>query len=190
MKKIKLAVVASIALASIYAFNTKNTKPAELNYKANTEKSKVEFSGSKKNGYHPGYVNVKSGGLAVENGKIIGGNFVIDMGSVVVTDGAGEKLAGHLKAPDFFDVTKFGEASYVITSINYTSDNTATIKGDLTLKGVTVNVELIAQIRSVDEKAVFAEAFLNLDRTLFGMSYGAGNISKDVQISVHLFANK
>jgi polyisoprenoid-binding protein YceI len=192
MKKLKIAVIASIALVSIYAFTPKSTKFIEPNYKANLENSKVEFSGSKKNGYHPGVFNLKSGGLAIEAGKITGGNFVIDMASVKVTDGAGEKLAGHLKAPDFFDVAKFGEATYNITSVNYTSENTATIKGDLTVKGITVNVNLDAFIRSVDETkgTFFAEAFLNLDRTLFGINYGAGNISKDVQVSIHLFASK
>jgi polyisoprenoid-binding protein YceI len=192
MKKLKIAAIASVALVSMYAFSPKSVKLVETNYKANLENSKVEFSGSKKNGFHPGVLSLKSGGLAVEGGKITGGNFVIDMASVKVTDGAGEKLAGHLKAPDFFDVAKFGEATYNITSVNYTSENTATIKGDLTVKGVTVGVNFDAFIRSVDEAkgTVFAEAFLNLDRTLFGMNYGVGNVSKDVQIAVHLFASK
>ncbi len=192
MKKIKMALVASIALAGIYAFSPKSTKFVETNYKANVETSKVDFSGSKKNGYHPGVLSLKSGGLAVENGKITGGNFVIDMASVKVTDGAGEKLAGHLKAPDFFDIAKFGEATYNITSVNYTSENTAAIKGDLTVKGITVPVNFDAFIRSVDDAkgTLFAEAFLNLDRTLFGINYGVGNVSKDVQIGVHLFASK
>ena len=69
MKKLKIAAIASVALVSMYAFSPKSVKLVETNYKANLENSKVEFSGSKKNGFHPGVLSLKSGGLAVEGGS-------------------------------------------------------------------------------------------------------------------------
>lgn len=110
------------------------------------------------------------------------------MANVKVTDGAGAKLEGHLKSADFFDVAKFGEATYKISSVSYTGDNTATINGTLNLKGTSLPVSFQAAIRNADDKGFFAEAFFSLDRTLFGVNYGIGNVAKDVQVAVHLFA--
>jgi len=95
-----------------------------------------------------------------------------------------------LKSGDFFDVAKFGEATYKITSVSYSDDTNATINGELNLKGTSLPVSFKAVIRSADEKGLFAEAFFALDRTLFGINYGIGNIAKDVQVAVHLYATK
>ena len=45
-------------------------------------------------------------------------------------------------------------------------------------------------IRSADANAIFAQAFFAVDRNLLGISYGKGNVSDDVQISIHLYAKK
>ena len=45
-------------------------------------------------------------------------------------------------------------------------------------------------MREASDSKVFAEAFFSLDRTKFGIVYGAGMVSNDVQIGVHLFAGK
>ncbi|MCW3088020.1 MAG: Lipid-binding protein, partial [Sediminibacterium sp.] len=44
------------------------------------------------------------------------------------------------------------------------------------------------QIRNADDKGFFAESFLTLDKTLVGITYGAGNVYNDVQLAVHIFA--
>ena len=124
----------------------------------------------------------------VDGGKLTGGKFVLDLANLKVTDGAGDRLAGHLKSGDFFDVTKFGEAVYEITGVNYISANTAAISGNLTVKETTVPVNLQAMIRNSDEKGFFAQAFITLDKNLVGITYGAGNVSNDVQLAIHLFA--
>ncbi|MFX8316457.1 YceI family protein, partial [Acinetobacter baumannii] len=58
------------------------------------------------------------------------------------------------------------------------------------LKGASVPVSFNASVRGTDDKGFFGEAFFSLDRTLFGINYGVGNVAKDVQIAVHLFATK
>ncbi len=52
-------------------------------------------------------------------------------------NGLNDKLNEHLKSPDFFDVQKFPQASYVSTSIEPTSPTTAHVNGELTIKGIT-----------------------------------------------------
>lgn len=190
MKKIIIACASFVVIAGTVAF-TKATKVGEpVSYTVNAKESKVDFSGSKKGGYHPGYFPVKDGNVTVVNGKITGGKFTIDVAGIKVTDGAGEKLEGHLKAPDFFDATKFADAIFEIKSVKYKSAENATISGDLTLKGTTSKISFDAKVREVSETKLFAEANFSIDRTKFGISYGVGNVSSDVQIGVHLFASK
>jgi polyisoprenoid-binding protein YceI len=77
---------------------------------------------------------------------------------------------------------------YEITSVNYTDNNTASITGNLTVKSTTVPVTITALVRSSDEKGFFAQSFVNLDRTVLGINYGLGNVSKDVELAIHIFA--
>jgi polyisoprenoid-binding protein YceI len=186
MKKVFLAIALVASTVGIYSFTTKVADT----FAVNTATSKVEFIGSKKAGYHPGNFSLKSGSVTVEAGKITGGSFVIDLASLKVTDEAGAKLEGHLKSPDFFDFSKGTEATYTISSVKYTSADKAEIDGNLTLKGVTAPVKFIASVRGIDATKLFAEATFSLDRTAFGINYGAGMVANDVQVTVHLFAGK
>ena len=107
-----------------------------------------------------------------------------------ITDEAGEKLAGHLSSADFFDVAKFGEATFQIKTVKYTTANKATLAGSVTIKGITKQISFQAIIRNADEKGFFAEAFFPIDRTLFGINYGVGAIDTQVQLAVHIYATK
>ena len=188
MKKIVLSIVFTAALASLYSFAPIKKSTAAVTYTVATDASKVEFTGSKKAGYHNGSFALKSGAISVDNGKLTGGKFVIDLTTVKAD--AGEKLEGHLKSPDFFDVAKFAEATYEITAVNYTSATTADIIGNLSLKGVSVPVKFSTVIRNIDDKKFFAQANFTIDRTLWALNYGIGMVSNDVQVAVFLFANK
>jgi polyisoprenoid-binding protein YceI len=190
MKKLLFALAGTALVAGLYSFTSVNSTKDVVSYTVNAEKSRVDWVGSKKNDYHTGYFVVKSGSLQVDGGKLKGGEFVIDLANLKVTDAAGDRLNGHLKSADFFDVAKFGEATYKITNVNYTSESNATISGVLNLKGASVPVSFNASVRGADDKGFFGEAFFSLDRTLFGINYGIGNVAKEVQVAVHLFATK
>ncbi len=189
MKKVLFALTGIAFLAGTYAFKPATEKKAATSLAVNTEKSRVDWVGSKKADFHTGYFPIKSGSVTVDGGKLTGGKFVIDLANLKVTDaGGGDRLTGHLKTPDFFDVAKFGEATYEITSVTYTSENTADINGTLNLKGTSLPVKFTTMIRGIDDKGFFAQAFFSLDRTLFGVNYGIGAVSKDVELAVHIFA--
>jgi polyisoprenoid-binding protein YceI len=190
MKKMALALLSTAFLAGIYSFTGVTSTKEVITYKVEAGKSRVDWVGSKKNDFHTGFFNVKSGSVQVNGGKVTGGEFVIDLANLKVTDAAGAKLEGHLKAADFFEVAKYGEATYKITNVVYNDETNATITGELNLKGASLPVSFKAAIRSADEKGLFAEAFFAMDRTLFGINYGVGNIAKDVQVAVHLYATK
>jgi polyisoprenoid-binding protein YceI len=190
MKKLLFSLTLIAASISLFSFTTKESKKQATYFTIDAKKSKVNWVGSKKQDFHTGYFPVKSGSVQVVGGKLIGGSFVIDIAGNKVTDDAGAKLEGHLSAPDFFDVAKFGEATFTITSIKYIKADKATITGDVTIKGVKAAVSFDAYIRNTDDKGFFAEAFFPLDRTLFGINYGVGMIDSDVQLAVHIYGNK
>ncbi|MGZ5191758.1 MAG: YceI family protein, partial [Flavisolibacter sp.] len=77
-----------------------------------TTASKIEWVATKVSGYHTGTIHIKNGVLQSTGGNITGGNFTMDMNSIVVSGPKGSdpkgnaKLLGHLKSPDFFEVDK------------------------------------------------------------------------------------
>lgn len=66
-----------------------------------------------------------------DNSKV---NVNIDVASIDSNHAERDK---HLRGEDFFNVSKYPEARFVSTAFNDHGDGTATLKGDLTLKGVT-----------------------------------------------------
>ena len=76
--------------------------------------SNIKWIGSKVTESHYGTINIDRGVLQInEEGELVGGEFVIDMNSLLCTDIENEiykkKLEDHLKDEDFFDVEKFSE---------------------------------------------------------------------------------
>ena len=185
MKKIILSSVFALATVALFSFNNPRSTKAVETFTVTAQKSRVDFTGSKKSDFHTGVIPVKSGTVKVDGGKLVGGSFVVDVAGMKVTDPAGDKLAGHLSSADFFDVAKFGEATFNISAVKYT-----TLTGSVTIKGIAKEISFEAIIRSADEKGFFAEAFFPIDRTLFGISYGVGAIDTQVQLAVHIYASK
>jgi polyisoprenoid-binding protein YceI len=142
------------AAAKTYAFSPAN--------------SKIEFTGSKVTGKHDGGFNKFVGELNVANGKLAGsGNkVVIDMTS---TFSDAERLTGHLKSPDFFDVAKFPTATFVTTAIEPTATNSI-VTGNLTFHGVTKQISFPAKIEVTDD-AVKLDAEFFLNRFDFDIKY-------------------
>ncbi len=190
MKKIILSSAFALATVTLFSFNNPKSTKAVETYTVTAQKSRVDFTGSKKSDFHTGTIPVKSGTVKIDGGKLVGGSFVVDVAGMKVTDEAGDKLAGHLSSADFFDVAKFGQATFNISTVKYTTADRATLTGSVTLKGITKDISFEAIIRSADEKGFFAEAFFPIDRTLFGINYGVGAIDTQVQLAVHIYATK
>ncbi len=186
--------------------------------KVDTTESKIEWVATKVSGYHTGTVNVKNGELSIQDGKITGGNFVMDMNSIVVSGPPGSdeksnnKLLGHLKSPDFFEVSAHPIASFVITSVapysgsvkdttdprqesisKYKVANpTHIVSGNLTIKGIAKNIDFPASIVIADNSAN-AIAKFNIDRTQWNIIYPGKPddlIRNDIHLGVSLKAKK
>ena len=192
----KLMSLVALSVSSILLFSFIAKKPVDT-YNVDVKQSKIEWSGTKKSGYHPGSFALKGGSISVENGKLTGGSFVIDLASLKVLDDAGVQLEGHLKSKDFFNVDSINNtATFDIKSVKYISESKATIDGVLTIKGVKAKVSFTSStaFTSVKEgdaiSRFFGHATFSLDRTLLGLTAVPGHIDNDVQISVYLFAGK
>jgi polyisoprenoid-binding protein YceI len=176
-------------------------------FKVNAGASIVGWLGSKAAYNHAGTVKIQSGSLHVENGNITQGEYVIDM-STIMENGLGtmndqkkvDDLVGHLKSPDFFDVAQFPTATFKITGSAPGGENgaTHTIKGDLTIKGITKPISFPAKM-TVSENEVKGSALFKVNRADFDVKYGSDKffdnlgdkvISNDIDFSVDLVANK
>jgi polyisoprenoid-binding protein YceI len=166
MKNLKLfAVTALIMIASIATAQTK---------KINAEKSSIAWVGKKVTGAHSGTIAFKEGNLIFKKSKLVGGNFTVDMNSILVTDikaGQGkENLEGHLKADDFFGTEAFPTATLVFKSIGDKGNGTYSVTADLTIKNVTESVKFEMTTAKNTAKTAF-----KIDRTKFGIKYGSGS---------------
>lgn len=159
--------------------------------------STVQWKGTKVTGAHEGTITIKEGRLVVDGGKVTGGTFVLDMNSISSTDLEGEwkeKLDGHLKSEDFFDVANNPEAKFEITGVeNETDDDEAKVSGNLTIKGITKNISFDAKaIELTDSKANITANF-NIVRGDWGVNYAGKEddlISKEINFNISLVAKK
>lgn len=145
---------------------------AQQKLTADASKTKLEWLGEKVTGKHEGAINLQSGWLNWKDNKIQSGEFVIDMTSITSFENL-DKLVGHLKSDDFFGVEKYPTSKLVITESTSFEKGTATVKGNLTIKGVTNPVEFKAAYQKKDDGNWFF-ANIDIDRTKYNVRYGSG----------------
>jgi polyisoprenoid-binding protein YceI len=174
-------------------------------YNVDAMNSMVNWSGSKLTGTHTGTLKVSNGNVTMNKGKVTGGTFTIDMNSLTNTDlaaGQGkEKLEGHLKSPDFFDVGAHPTASFTITKVAEAMGDDAVnalVYGNLTIKGVEKNVGFKAMINDKGEGVSISAPEFSINRTDFGIEFGSNSIlgvAKDkaiddnIKLSIELSAS-
>lgn len=166
-------------------------------YTLDTAASKLVWKGTKVTGEHTGTVNFKSGALNVNEGKLTGGNFVLDMTSISSTDLEGEyktKLDGHLKNEDFFAVESNPEASFTVTEVKPgATAQDLVISGNLVIKGISKNITFDAKVSEATETEVKATANFNIERADWGVNYTGKEddlISKQINFDVTIVAKK
>ena len=159
------------AAAAVEVFTPAKAEGKE--FKIDATNSKIIWIGTKVTGKHNGTINLKEGSVFVKDGSIVAGKFVADMASLDDKDLSGEyhdKLNKHLKSDEFFDVAKFPEGLFEISAVEK-SEKGATIKGNLTLKGITHGVTFDAEIVSDKNIPKAAKATFNIDRKKWGIVY-------------------
>lgn len=158
------------------AFGAASFTNTVMEKKIDIKSSSIAWTGKKVLGSHKGTIKLKSGHLNMDGEKLTGGEFVVDMTTINVTDLSGEnkgKLEGHLKSDDFFGIDKHPTAKLVITKATKnikSNEEGYSIAGDLTIKGTTNPVKFNMVI--IDDTA---SSVLKIDRTKYGVRYGSGS---------------
>jgi len=177
----------------------------------NVSDSKIEWIGTKVTGYHTGTVPLKNGEIYVSNGGVTGGKIVMDVanmnvsGPKAVDSTSNNKLLGHLKSADFFDVSTYPDATFEFTNVKPYSggpvkdtvderqkeideykvtDPTHLVSGNLTMKGVTKNIEFPARI-TISGNTAEAVAKFNINRKDWGIVY-KGKPDDLIRDEIHL----
>lgn len=189
-------------IAVIFAFLAMAFTARTTEYKVDAKQSKVVWLGKKVTGEHTGAINIADGKLLSDGKTISGGSFNIDMASMTCTDladaGYNEKFVGHLKSDDFFSTAKFPKSTFVITKVTSTGKDQYNVKGNLTIKGITKELEFPATITTAGNQ-IKAKAKIVVNRTLYDIKYGSGSffdnlgdkaINDDFELNVDLVAAK
>ena len=124
---------------------------------------------------HTGMIRIAGGEINMEGENIVAGSFHVDMNSIVLTDALKDNeekskyLIGHLMSEDFFAVDSFPMSTFDITSVKaIESDSvkaTHTIRGNLTMRGITKNISFPATVMMHDEKLHIKADTFTIDRT-------------------------
>lgn len=171
--------VLSLALAIVFGATATATTPVEGEKKeVNSETSKVTWKAYKVTGSHTGTVDLKSGALLFDGDKLTGGEFVVDMPTLISTDLEGEfkgKLEGHLKSDDFFGVANHPTSKLVFTNVKASGKNSYEVTGDLTIKGITKPITFDVSVYGSK-----ATATLKVDRAEYDVKYGSGSFFENL----------
>lgn len=107
-------------------------------------------------------------------------------------DGFVPKLNEHLQTPDFFNTEAFPVITFASTGIEVTGKNTATISGDLTIKGLsqpaTLNVTFNKEGENPftkDMRAGFSATGI-IKRSDYGIEYALPAVADEVGIAIEV----
>jgi polyisoprenoid-binding protein YceI len=207
MKTQKSVFIAILALGIITASCTQGEKKLKAkaedkssssmsipNVTINPEASKVMWAGTMLGIYtHEGTLDMTEASLDISDGKITGGSFTVDMNTMIATDenynpeegSTPEKLIGHLKSPDFFDVENYPTASFTITG---SEGNTVT--GMLTIRGETNEEKVENVLMTKEGDMVKITGDMTVDRKKYGVSWDSPVqdrvLSNDMELNIKL----
>lgn len=196
-----LAVAMTSCMQSPQGEKVQSSDASEISFpkdamelKADIEMSKIEWLGTKPTGTHFGTLGIQDGSLFIKDGKLLGGEFTMDMNSIEVLDlddpEMKGKLTGHLKSADFFLVDSFPTANFKFASVVPIEANqeekgnivpTHRIEGNLTMRGVTRKVSFPAMIEITENSVKGETPQFVLNRTEWNVNYGSKSIFAELK---------
>lgn len=171
---------------------------ADGTYMIDTEKSVVKWEGTMVGMYsHNGTLDFSKGSVTIKDGKITGGELVVDMTSITPTDEnynaeegkTKEKLVKHLMSDDFFLVSEHPNATFKISGSNET-----TVKGEMTIRGNANMIAIDGYDMHVHDGEVHLTASTELDRQAYDVAFSHPMedmvLSDDLKIDIDITATK
>ena len=106
-----------------------------------------------------------------------------------------ERRDNHLRGPEFFDSEKHPEMTFKSTKVEKSGENLM-VTGNFTLRGTTKSITIPVKVAGFAKgrrgMVMGAIAKTSIDRTDFGVNYGAdgGMISKEVNVTLNIEARQ
>lgn len=154
-------------------------------YTISPSSSTLTWNGEKVvGGSHQGKLKIKNSFIKFNGNKPSEAQVVVDMTSITNSDLKDEKwnqkLVGHLKSDDFFSTAKYPESKIVLTSFSKLKEDKYKLKGKLTIKGISKDVELEGKMLNKKGAVSTLTAVLEFDRTEFNVRYGSGKFFENL----------
>jgi polyisoprenoid-binding protein YceI len=177
------SVLATAVSAPALAVTEKPTAKKATTFSVDAKKSAVAWHGKKVTGEHKGTVDLNRGNLIFDGKKLTGGFIEVDMTSLknldVTDEGYRNKLIGHLKSDDFFNVEKYPTATLKITKVTPKGGTNYDVTGDLTIRGKTAPVTFPATV-ALDGNGATATATVVVDRSKYDVKYGSKSFFENI----------
>jgi polyisoprenoid-binding protein YceI len=115
----------------------------------------------------------------------------IDLASISMGDAKWDEA---VRGTPFLDSARAGTARFVSTAVEKRSDDQGVLRGQLTLRGITVPVDIPFHVNRVGttiyglHTVAGFSGTATLDRTAFGMTSNANSIGKDVAVWLEIEA--
>ena len=142
--------------------------------------------------YWRGKINSTSGTVLLDLENSTGSvDIVMDMNSI---DFGHDGLNDHAKTPDLFDTAQFPNATYTGTLQGFRSGAPTSVDGTLTLHGVSRPVTLtiekfLCKEHPMNKRQLCgADATAEIDRSDFGVDFGAGLFNMGVTLRISIEA--
>ncbi len=154
-------------------------------FTADTDRCVILWTGRNLFNHHTGTVGLEGGSLRMVDGSLVSAEFSVDFFTLTSTDLKDPALVAvlvdHLLSDDFFDIASHPEIRFVLTKSTPIPGATngranTRIQGDFTLRGQTHPIAFDALIAEDGKGDLYAQAELDLDRTIWGANYGSGRI--------------
>jgi polyisoprenoid-binding protein YceI len=164
-------------------------------YRIQQASSKVGFCVDSKLSRIEGDFNDFQGGIALDTGDTADGQTMILIKAASL-DTKGAFIENMLKGESFFDVENHPEILFVSNGFKWTGPETAVLKGELTMRGITKPVIFNVTLTALDGKQVklaekiLVKATTTIDRAAFGMDTLASMVDNDVQLCMSVEALK
>jgi polyisoprenoid-binding protein YceI len=164
-------------------------------YRIQQASSKVGFCVDSKLSRIEGDFHDFQGGIALDTGDTADGQTMVLIRAASL-DTRGAFIENMLKSESFFDVENHPEILFVSNGFKWTGPESAVLKGQLTMRGITKPVIFNVTLTALDGKQVklaekiLVKATTTINRADFGMDTLASMVNNDVQLCMSVEALK
>lgn len=176
MKKTGILI---LALAFISMSFTNSIQAVKSTFKVDVTKSTIKWKGYKPTGSHEGTILLQTGNIELEDSKIVGGSFTVDMTSIKDADGSA-RLEGHLKSEDFFEVETFATSTFKISKVTY-EEGKILVTGIMTIKGISKEITFPAIVNSTEDSVTLTSETFQINRAEFNVKYKSKSFFNDLK---------